>query len=158
MPRFQLQAWVEGEAQQLIEDSDSFLELIDCAKRRCYWKRQPLPLPRTHRQGENIEVSTQLATQVPSAQAKANILVRQADALAGELSCRRHYIMEVQDGAAAAAAGGPQWQLDPRFLVFEYLLTFVLREAQVQLVREFVEARQQGRSRVQQMIMVGFCE
>ncbi len=42
---------------------------------------------------------------------------------------------------------------DPRFLVFEFTWNILLRESQVALVREFMDALKNNRSLVKQMIM-----
>lgn len=42
---------------------------------------------------------------------------------------------------------------DPRFLVFEYVVNFMLRDSQAILVNTFVDAARQGKSLVNQMIM-----
>ena len=61
------------------------------------------------------------------------------------------------DAAAAADACGSRLQrpsrmvYDPRFLVFEFLLGFMLRRRQFELVSEFAAAAIEGRSSVNQM-------
>ena len=54
--------------------------------------------------------------------------------------------------AAAARKKQPtKWIYDPRFLVFEFLLGFMLRRRQFELVTEFANAAMEGRSSVNQV-------
>merc|ERR1712185_392117 len=46
-----------------------------------------------------------------------------------------------------------EWCYDPRFLVFEFLLGFMLRRRQYELVMEFAMRALEGKSSVNQMIM-----
>ena len=55
--------------------------------------------------------------------------------------------------AAARKLQPTKWIYDPRFLVFEFLLGFMLRRRQFELVTEFANAAMEGRSSVNQMIM-----
>lgn len=56
--------------------------------------------------------------------------------------------------AVAAAARAHQTLVyDPRFLLFEFTWNILLRESQVILIREFMDALANGRSLVKQMIM-----
>ena len=53
--------------------------------------------------------------------------------------------------AAAATAGGLSY--DPRYLIFEFTTSIVLRETQVRLVEKFVDRLAEGGSLVSQLIM-----
>ena len=87
----------------------------------------------------------------PAARREAvSAITLKAQTLAENLLGRRHYIEP-----ADASAGGLGLQYDPRFLLFEFTHNIVLRQAQVQLVREFVEAVRSGRPLVKQMLMGG---
>ena len=48
---------------------------------------------------------------------------------------------------------GSTLTIDPRFLVFEFMLGFMLRGRQVELVKEFFSSAKSGQSCVHQMIM-----
>ena len=72
-------------------------------------------------------------------------LVLKAQTLAEHLLTARHYV----EGEAG------RLRYDPRFLLFEFVHNLVLREAQVELVHEFVGAVRGGRPLVKQMLMGG---
>lgn len=129
--------------QSALHDAERVDRLADLAQRQCYVEGRNLPHPA--RDVAHVTNSSGLLGRSPdAANVKATVIVREAEALAKELTARRHYITQSSDGRNV---------LDPRFLVFEYLVTFVLHKAQVELIHEFLEARREGRSRVQQMIM-----
>lgn len=67
--------------------------------------------------------------------------------LADLLLAKRHYLRRSE------STSSPQWFLDPRFLVFEYVFDILLRGRQVQMIDSFVDSLKAGESRVQQMIM-----
>lgn len=73
-------------------------------------------------------------------------LERQCEGLVRMLQSRRHYMVPVD-----AVPGSLEY--DPRFLVFEYSFTYMLRRRQVELVRQFHSAAVSGNSQVAQMIM-----
>ena len=60
--------------------------------------------------------------------------------LAESVLAQRHYI-------------NPDLSFDPRFLLFEFISGFLLRQRQVELVQDFIRAQQEGKSSVHQMIM-----
>lgn len=64
----------------------------------------------------------------------AKKLRKEIEGLLGNLLAKRHY--------AEATGGGISF--DPRFLLFEYITTFILRKAQVYLVRAFQQRAQKG--------------
>ena len=64
------------------------------------------------------------------------------------ITVRRNYATVAKNEAGQSVA-----RVDPRFVVFEYIFSIVLRPRQVEMVRWFLANLQQGRSRVQQMIM-----
>jgi len=67
-----------------------------------------------------------------------------ASDLASVLAVKRHYV---------SPAGNGIFEYDPRFLVFEFTYSIMLRKAQVELVRQLAEAAASGRSECHQMIM-----
>lgn len=80
-------------------------------------------------------------------QAMIHALRFTASNLAHELASQRHYAHVRQGGS------GTQIELDPRFLVFEFVANIVLRDRQIQLVNDFVTSAKAGQSSVHQMIM-----
>lgn len=68
----------------------------------------------------------------------------QGESLAVNLATKRHYVDPSADNRRV---------YDPRFLVFEFTWNIILRESQVKLVREFMDALRNNRSLVKQMIM-----
>jgi hypothetical protein len=72
----------------------------------------------------------------------ASAITLTAQTFAEQLITGRHYV-------------GTDRAYDPRFLLFEFTHNLVLREAQVALVREFVDAVRGGRPLVKQMLMGG---
>jgi len=95
-------------------------------------------------------------------------LIKEADGLAMKISNARHYFqikkelnsqirMNADDTYAANVAlqekGKARQYFDPRYLVSEYALGFLLRKKQVRLIRTFMEYEGNKKSRVEQMIM-----
>ncbi len=60
-----------------------------------------------------------------------------ADTLATTLTAKRYFIDQASPG---------NYEMDPRFLLFEYAHGFLLRNAQVQLVRKLISEIEAGRS------------
>jgi hypothetical protein len=73
-------------------------------------------------------------------------LFKEADALLDTLSTRRYY---------ASVGGGQEvtLTLDPRLLVFEHASSFMLRQRQVQMVKDFAREATRGQSSVRQLLM-----
>ena len=88
-------------------------------------------------------------------EAAAAAVALKSQALAENLLARRHYVDEDAAAASSAPAGGLGLYYDPRFLLFEFVHNIVLREAQVDLIREFVRAVRGGQPLVKQMLMGG---
>ncbi|CAD2213893.1 Protein of unknown function (DUF3638), putative [Angomonas deanei] len=65
------------------------------------------------------------------------------------LTAKRHYVQVSEDMTSSVLS----IELDPRFLLFEFLFNIVLRARQVEMVNWFVSNIRGGNSRVQQMIM-----
>lgn len=71
-------------------------------------------------------------------------LISLSEVLALTLANKRHYAVEV---------GAGQYQIDPRYLLFEFSHGILLRLSQVTLVRQLLEDMQNGKSVCHQMIM-----
>jgi len=91
-------------------------------------------------------------------------LTLKSSSLAEQLLARRHYVVESggAEGGGAEGGGGEGGRpgglglrYDPRFLLFEFTHNIVLRQAQVLLIREFVQAVRGGQPLVKQMLMGG---
>ena len=67
----------------------------------------------------------------------------QSSKVASDLTCERHF-MKTSPAAV---------EFDPRFLVFEFTYSMMLRKSQVTLVNKFLHALKSGRSMCHQMIM-----
>ena len=83
--------------------------------------------------------------------AMIHVLEHTADSVASGLVTRRYYMNRAAADAPMTTAS--KFSYDPRFLVFEYLIGFVLRERQVELVNQFAASAIAGSSSVRQMIM-----
>lgn len=79
-------------------------------------------------------------------------LDRSAASLVSQLTCKRFYAEQV---STTNARGQPEncLQLDPRFLAFEFIHNIILRGSQIELIKKFMNAAQQGNSMCHQMIM-----
>jgi hypothetical protein len=89
-----------------------------------------------------------------------------AKSLIGMMGAKRHYLGKdlncttflLEDRTPLSTSEDPRSVFDPRFLVFEFLTGFLLRQRQVELVLQFVRTREKDGAnafRVQQMIMGG---
>lgn len=67
----------------------------------------------------------------------------QSSKVAVDLTCERHFMQITADAV----------QFDPRFLVFEFTYSLMLRKSQVILVNKFIQALKNNRSMCHQMIM-----
>ena len=88
---------------------------------------------------------TRFAQDVKSSSALLHVLRHSAQRLAGQITAKRQFMFS---GPQAAS-----FQYDPRFLVFEFVSTFILRRRQIELVNDFLRAAYAGDSSVCQMIM-----
>jgi len=124
---------------------------------------------------EKDAVEGDAAQHNPDSEAEAELqeLVQQmsiqSSTLAESLLTARHYMTSGGDGEAdrsdAASSSSSdshdganekcQWRFDPRFLVFEYLFTILLRSGQVGLLHSFSSAGYERRNFVAQMLMGG---
>lgn len=67
----------------------------------------------------------------------------QSSKVAVDLTCERHFMQMTAESV----------QFDPRFLVFEFTYSLMLRKSQVTLVNKFIAALKSNRSMCHQMIM-----
>lgn len=72
-------------------------------------------------------------------------LVQMVEELAKTVVMGRYYIKETETKG--------QYEFDPRYLVFEFVWNIQLRQKQVDIVNDFRNSLEQGRSKVKQMIM-----
>ena len=137
----------EAAAVAALADPSEVLSLLSMASRGCYRDGRKLP-------DVAASARVQRGGTEESALAMVHVLQHTADSVAADLVTRRHFIDLVAGGEEAAGGGtAAQYEYDPRFLVFEYLLGFVLRKRQVELVRQFAGAAKNSVSSVRQMIM-----
>jgi hypothetical protein len=140
----------EAAAAAALVDPTPVIAILDAAARGCFHTGTQLP---DLRRGASA-TAAHGAAGAPTSASLIHVLQHTADAVAGALIARRAYMTRVQSaGAAAGSSGDGVFEFDPRFLVFEYLLGFVLRARQVELVNQFAAAIRSGRSTVRQMIM-----
>eukprot|EP00808_Paulinella_micropora_P012642 g44173.t1 len=112
------------------------------ARRGCFYCGEPL----YNSQSSN---STRPAQ---STAAMWHVLQSTASALASFLSTRTHYFSP--QGEEGTVLEAKEFSCDPRFLVFEFMIGYTLRQRQVELVQAFIKAhREENRSSVRQMIM-----
>lgn len=67
----------------------------------------------------------------------------QSSKVAADVTCERHFMQVTTDSV----------KFDPRFLVFEFTYSLMLRKSQVILVNKFIDALKNNRSMCHQMIM-----
>jgi hypothetical protein len=92
-----------------------FVELLDLASRKCYWNGRPLVLPKM----EAGKARTSIGAMV-------HMIMHTAHRLAVDISQQRSYMRK-----SVMFISLEMYTYDPRFLVFEYLSTFLLRARQV---------------------------
>lgn len=138
-----LNGFDEAKAVEAMADPSEIMSVLSMASRGCY--RNGVKLP-------NVSASVLVARGATeeSALAMVHVLQHTADSVAADLVTRRHFIDMLTGTGPPESA---EYEYDPRFLVFEYLLGFVLRKRQVELVRQFAGAAQKSQSSVRQMIM-----
>ena len=137
--------WDEDKAVALARGAAVVATLRDLARRRCFY--QSRALPQVSALAPDAALSDAMTQQ--DARAVIHVLHHSANAVASSLQTQRHYFDRVGD----SSADNPAFSYDPRFLVFEYLLGFVLRKAQVSMVNDFLAILKAGDSCVRQMIM-----
>lgn len=137
----------EDLAAAALVDPTPVIALLDAAARGCFHNGTQLP---DLRRSPGASPTTHGAAGAPTSASLIHVLQHTADAVAGALIARRAYMTRVESATAGAVG---VFEFDPRFLVFEYLLGFVLRARQVELVNQFAAAVRSGKSTVRQMIM-----
>ncbi|KNC47257.1 uncharacterized protein AMSG_03687 [Thecamonas trahens ATCC 50062] len=108
--------------------------MVDAAARGCLYNGVPLKLPPAH---------PELVGSSASASSLVHLVEHTGAALARILGAKRAYVDETTSLPT----------FDPRFLVFEFSVGFMLRARQVELIGDFAAAAAQGSSSVHQMIM-----
>ena len=113
------------------------------------------------------DANPQLQRQVSVSESDSTLragLMQKGESLARNLTTERHFISKVEVvpepdvpeiGAVTPEAKMKKAMMvyDPRFLVFEFTWSIVLRKMQVALVNEFMSNFKHGKSLVKQMIM-----
>ena len=127
----------------MMSDQASVSTIVDLARRGCHFQGRALVKPTPEAKLERISTAMK-ASAGQSLSGMVQLLQHSSQAVASNLSAARGYMLERGDTGAA---------FDPRFLIFEYMVGFMLRRRQVELVNGFVENAANGKSRVEQMIM-----
>jgi hypothetical protein len=129
----------EGTCLELIRAELNPAAFLDLAKRKCYWDGKKLILPNTR----SLEAGKE--RHEPDLGVMVHVLEHTAQSLATNLAASRCYIRYSEEQKA--------YLYDPRFLIFEFVTTFLLHRRQVELVLDFKQACEAGKSSVHQMIM-----
>ena len=79
-------------------------------------------------------------------------IILKSTKLAAQLTSQRYFVKKTPPAPGKSTGG---FQYDPRFLIFEFTYSILLRKAQVHLVWDFMQAASQGQSRCVQMLMGG---
>ena len=91
------------------------------------------------------------------AQDLSSALVLMDESLSRNLNTRRHYVNQTSEtfagGEEKRLRQGVEMTYDPRFLLFEFTWSLLLRKSQVQIVNEYLANLQSGVSTVKQMLM-----
>ena len=127
----------------MMDSEASVRHIVDLARRGCHLNAKALIKPTPEARLERASTAMKSAAG-QSLSGMVQLLQHSAQAVASNLSAARGYMVERTDSGAA---------YDPRFLIFEYMVGFMLRRRQVELVNGFVENAAKGQSRVEQMIM-----
>ena len=127
------------------------VDLLGLAKRGCCYGGRELTVldeamldPAALTCADNEETSEEVAAKLS---ATLYLLQHTAQRVASQIYAKRAY-MEIQEGSQS---GEMSSVFDPRFLVFEFVSSFLLRKRQVVLVNDFVRAAREGKSNVQQV-------
>lgn len=111
---------------------------------RCNRMAQALrAIEAAHALAEELEAAHISAGPPADLGSRSREILLKADAVCKELTTQRWYVR----------VGGGAYAYDPRFLVFEFTHSLVLRESQVTLVNDFIARVARGESRCHQMIM-----
>jgi len=121
------------ETEAILRDAQARNHILDSAVRKCFYKGRYLRDPEDFNRTQVLSRS--------SIGAMAHLLEHTAQGLVTALTAKRGY------------TNGNDNTLDPRFLVFEYTVGFMVRGRQIELVKSFIDADREGKSSVHQMIM-----
>ena len=142
-----------------IMSSDIAPSLVDLAKRSCFYKGKPLVLPNVKNESYDpfinitnsieLDLSSSLEemSSVSKVSATLHLLQHTAEQLAANIYAKRNYVIMKKDGENNICV------FDPRFLVFEFVSNFLLKERQIDLINNFITSYREGKSSVHQMIM-----
>lgn len=78
-------------------------------------------------------------------------IAQKSELLARNMSARRYFVR--RSDSASASASHCEYTFDPRYLVFEFTWSILLRASQVLMVDDFMSGVARGQSKVKQMIM-----
>lgn len=114
-------------------------------------------LEKTLLQIESLSNNVETMDRAKHAQELSSALALMDESLSRNLNTKRHYI----DKNPASFEGGEEKRLrqgadmtyDPRFLLFEFTWSILLRKSQVEIVNEYLENLRNGVSTVKQMLM-----
>jgi hypothetical protein len=153
----------------LTHTSAEWQQILHLARRRCTYYGRQLPQLQSVSQAGPRRLVLSL-TSGPAASAKSsesdsqgmlvalvNAVKNTASSLSGQMQTKRAFIplstvKKLQTKKQTASA----FQFDPRILAFEFITTFMVRQMQLDLIREFIDkAEGLGQSFVEQMIMGG---
>lgn len=129
----------ESVCHQLIKAELNPVALLNLADRGCYWDGKKLILPNTR------SIDTGEQDTMNKLGIMVHVLEHTAQSLATHLCASRCYMHYKKEADA--------YVFDPRFLVFEFVTTFLLHKRQVEIVLDFKSARESDKSSVHQMIM-----
>ena len=80
-------------------------------------------------------------------------LLQLSSSLVDLVTVKRHYVTPSSLSSLSSSSSSSSISFDPRFLIFEFIFSIVLRKRQVEMVNWFVDNVRRGNSRVQQMMM-----
>ena len=138
-------------------------QLLDLSARRCYFRGKelvPLPHPPSPSSASLVPPTTPSTNSKLSA--TLHLLQHTSEQVAAQTAASRHYF-ELQNSFLVPKSENSSLKrspdnlvqtscrFDPRFLVFEFVSSFLLRKRQIQLVKDFVKSAQSGDSSVQQV-------
>jgi hypothetical protein len=139
---FQFCAYDEAATKRMLADEAAVRHIVDLALRGCHHQGRALMRPSLADKLRRASTALR-STAGQSLGGMVHLLQHSSHAVASHLSAARGY-MDFNGSTA---------RFDPRFLIFEYMVGFMLRRRQVELVNGFVQDARQGISRVEQMIM-----
>ena len=149
---------VELSKELLLQTDQTFLLIL--AKKYCYYKGKELILPPTVNMtdskdsifdlAKSVEVDLTHSAEISSESklsATVHLIQHTAEQLASNLTAHRSYVAREEGNENSVC------NFDPRFLVFEFVSNFLLKERQIELVNNFIDSYREGKSCVHQMIM-----